>query len=192
MAILAIPGDLAARHRHRVRADPDRARPRDAVRAGLASGAERDPGRLARPHLGGALGRAADRRRARCRARRRWRCPAARAPRPCTRRWRSRPAPACCSGLPLRPVRCAGRGLRRDAAAWHDRAPLGRYRSIPAVTRLSDRQPHQRPRPPRDRRLRRGRARARVRHAGVHRRRGRPARPCPRLRRRAGGAQPRQ
>ncbi len=31
---------------------------------------------------------------------------------------------------------------------------LGRYRSIPAVTCLSDRQPRQRPRPPGDRRLR--------------------------------------
>ena len=47
----------------------------------------------------------------------------------------------------------------------------------PALAGLSDRQPHRRGRAAAARRLRRGRARARVRHAGVHRRRGRPARP---------------
>ena len=54
----------------------------------------------------------------------------------------------------------------------------------PAQPRLSARQPHQRGRAPRARRLRRGRAGARVRHAGLRRRRGRPARARAGLRRR--------
>ena len=76
-------------------------------------------------------------------------------------------------GLPLasqfgaRASRQLGPAHGMIGAPW---APL--TRSIPAVARLPDRQPHQRPRPPGDRWLRRGRARRRVRDAGLHRRRG--------------------
>ena len=55
-----------------------------------------------------------------------------------------------------------------------------------AVARLSAGHARQRARPPGDRRLRRDRARARVRHAGLRRRRGRPAGPRARVPRRAG------
>ncbi len=95
------PGHLPAWHRHRIRADPDRARARDAVRAGVASSAQRHPRFFARTYVRGSLGGAADRCRARRWARR------SRAVRwshrflPCTQLWRSRLGRACCWDLPL-------------------------------------------------------------------------------------------
>ena len=60
-----------------------------------------------------------------------------------------------------------------------------------AFARLSAGQPRQRARPPRAGRLRRGRARPRVRHAGLRGGGGRPALPGPRVRRRARRPPPR-
>ena len=73
--------------------------------------------------------------------------------------------------------------VRMDAHGRHHREIHGR-----GLARLSGREPRERSRPSGGGRMRRGRARGRVRHADVYLRRGRHARPRPRLSRRLPGA----
>ena len=86
---------------------------------------------------------------------------------------------------------CGARDRRGRAIARDNDRPYGAGdASQPGrgLGRLPARQPRQRGRPPRGRRLRRGRAGARVRHPGLHLRRGRHPRPRRRLPGRAFGS----
>ena len=90
-------------------------------------------------------------------------------------------------GLAVAPARArpAARRAARTGARGSQRPIRQILHAAMAAARRLPRGLVRRGRPPRDRRLRRGRARARVRHARLRGRRGRPARPRARVPRRA-------